>query len=113
MTQAAAETALAPDYIEATLNYIVDDGSKVFTVVASPGGTDARSGGTHDPRRVTIHNGRHHAEDFVLERHRDWSPLRWPADDRAMNRADTSLPSAPVKVSRRFSLASIQFHTAG
>ena len=72
MPQAAtptAESALAPDHIEATLNYIVDDGSKVFTVVASPGGTDTRSGGTADPRRVTIHNGRPHAENFVLERH--------------------------------------------
>jgi hypothetical protein len=68
-TAPTAESALAPDYIEATLNYIVDDGSKVFTVVASPGGTDTRSGGTADPRRVTIHNGRPHAENFVLERH--------------------------------------------
>ena len=69
MPQAAAPTAgsaLAPDHIEATLNYIVDDGSKVFTVVASPGGTDTRSGGTADPRRVTIHNGRLHAEKVCV-----------------------------------------------
>jgi len=59
---------LAPDTIEATLNYIVDDGSKVFTIVASPGGSDTRSGGTPDPRRVTIHNGRRFAKDFTLER---------------------------------------------
>jgi hypothetical protein len=58
----------AIDKIEATLNYIVDDGSKVFTVTANPGGTDVRSGGTADPRRVTIHNGRPHANDFALER---------------------------------------------
>src|SRR5215813_14091117 len=72
MPEAAAQTAeldLAPDRIEATLNYIVDDGSKVFTIVASPGGTDARSGGTPDPHRITIHNGRPHAKDFALERH--------------------------------------------
>jgi hypothetical protein len=62
-----AELELAPDHIEATLNYIVDDGTKVFTIVAGPGGTDTRSGGTPDPRRVTIHNGRQ-AKDFVLER---------------------------------------------
>ena len=40
MPQAAAptaESALAPDHIDATLNYIIDDGSKVFTIVASPG----------------------------------------------------------------------------
>ena len=61
-------TDLAPDTIEATLNYIVDDGNKVFTIVASPGGSDTRSGGTPDPRRVTIHNGRPHAKDFVLDR---------------------------------------------
>src|SRR5262249_25126313 len=72
MPQAAAESdelELAPDQIEATLNYIVDDGSKVFTIVASPGGSDTRSGGNPDPHRVAIHNGRPHARDFVLERH--------------------------------------------
>jgi hypothetical protein len=63
-----AELDVAPDTIEATLNYIVDDGSKVFTIVASPGGSDTRSGGTPDPRRVVIHNGRPHTGDFALER---------------------------------------------
>ena len=62
---AAPDTA--PDTIEATLNYIVDDGNKVFTIVATPGGSDTRSGGTPDPRRVTLHNGRLH-DDFVLDR---------------------------------------------
>src|SRR6204780_2879969 len=61
-----AELDVAPDTIEATLNYIVDDGNKVFTIVASPGGSDTRSGGTPDPPRVKIHNGR--GKDFVLER---------------------------------------------
>jgi hypothetical protein len=72
MSQAAAQSAeleRAPDQIEATLNYIVDDGSKVFTIVATPGGSDTRSGGKPDPRLVTIHNGRPHARDFALERH--------------------------------------------
>src|ERR1700731_5341159 len=63
-----AELELAPDTVEATLNYIVDDGNKVFTIVASPGGSDPRSGGTPDPRRVVIHNGRPHTDDFALER---------------------------------------------
>jgi hypothetical protein len=58
----------AIDKIEATLNYIVDDGTKIFTVTAGPGGADVRSGGTPDPRRVAIHNGRPHATDFALER---------------------------------------------
>jgi hypothetical protein len=63
-----AELEAAPDTIEATLNYIVDDGSKIFTVTAGPGGQDVRSGGTQDARRVTIHNGRPHAREFTLER---------------------------------------------
>jgi hypothetical protein len=63
-----AELDVAPDTIEATLNYIVDDGSKVFTIVAAPGGSDTRSGGTPDPRQVTLHNGRPHAKEFELER---------------------------------------------
>jgi len=65
---AELDADLAPATIEATLNYIVDDGSKVFTVVATPGGRDSRSGGTPDPRRVVIHNGRLHAGDFALDR---------------------------------------------
>ena len=72
MPQAAAQGAtldIAPDQIETTLNYIVDDGNKIFTIVAAPGGQDARRGGTPDPRRVTIHNGRPHANEFALERH--------------------------------------------
>ena len=68
-----AELDVEPDTIEATLNYIVDDGNKVFTIVAAPGGSDTRSGGTPDPRQVVLHNGRHHA-DFVLEGER--LPLR-------------------------------------
>jgi hypothetical protein len=68
-TAQVAELDVAPDQIEATLNYIVDDGSKVFTIVASPGGSDTRSGGKPDPRSITIHNGRPHANDFMLERH--------------------------------------------
>src|SRR5262249_4780908 len=58
----------APDTIEATLNYIVDDGTKIFTETAAPGATDVRSGGKPDPRRVTIRNGRHHTGEFTLER---------------------------------------------
>jgi hypothetical protein len=63
-----AELAVAPDTIEATLNYIVDDGTKVFTITADPGGQDVRSGGTPDPHRIAIHNGRPHAKEFALER---------------------------------------------
>jgi hypothetical protein len=64
----AQEKDTEPSTMEATLNYIVDDGSKVFTIVAGPGGSDTRSGGTPDPRRVTLHNGRTQGKDFELER---------------------------------------------
>src|SRR5262245_4800182 len=62
------EPEAAPDAIEATLNYIVDDGTKVFTETAAPGNTDVRTGGKPDPRRVTIRNGRRHPGEFTLER---------------------------------------------
>jgi hypothetical protein len=65
---ATLEQDVAPDTIEATLNYIVDDGSKIFTQTSDPGGLDVRSGGTQDARRVTMHNGRLNAKDFVLDR---------------------------------------------
>jgi hypothetical protein len=61
-----AETDTAPDTIEATLNYINNNGEKIFTETASPGGLDVRSGGAPDPRRVTIRNARH--KDFVFDR---------------------------------------------
>ena len=56
-----------PDVVEATLNYIVDTGEKIFTETAAPGSTDVRSGGRQDPRRTTIRNGRQFADKFVLE----------------------------------------------
>jgi hypothetical protein len=55
-----------PEAIEATLDYIVDDGTKVFTETGAPGANDRRSGGKPDPRRVTLHDGRR--RDFMLER---------------------------------------------
>ena len=57
---------IATHAIEAMLNYIVDDGTKIFTETAAPGGTDTRSGGTPDPHRVAIRNGRN--RDFSLDR---------------------------------------------
>src|SRR5262249_3741008 len=54
--------------IEATVNYILDNGEKIFTQTAAPGSTDVRSGGTVDPHRVTIRNARLHAEPFALDR---------------------------------------------
>src|ERR1700681_1270513 len=62
------EQETAPDAVEATLNYIVDDGTKLFTYTGGPGSTDVRTGGTPDPRPVSIRNGRLHAGDFALDR---------------------------------------------
>jgi hypothetical protein len=62
------ELETAPDAIEATLNYIVNDGTKIFTETAAPGATDVRTGGKPDARRVTIRNGRNHARGYTLER---------------------------------------------
>jgi len=53
--------------IEATLNYLVNDGVKIFTEAGGAGALDVR-GGTIDPRRVVIHNGRPRAKGFVFER---------------------------------------------
>ena len=62
----AREPDAEPQAIEATLNYIVDDGTQIFTETGAPGANDRRSGGKPDPRRVTLSNGRH--LDFILER---------------------------------------------
>ena len=62
------EAQTAPAAIEATLNYIANTGEKIFTQTGGPGSTDMRSGGTQDPHRVAIRNGRLEAEDFALDR---------------------------------------------
>ena len=54
--------------IDATVNYVVNNGEKLFTETAGPGGTDVRTGGTVDPHRVPIHNARLHSDPFVLDR---------------------------------------------
>jgi hypothetical protein len=64
----APQAHAEPDAIEATLNYIVNDGTKIFTETAAPGASDVRAGGTPDPRRVTIHNGRSQAGALTLDR---------------------------------------------
>lgn len=61
------ESELAPDMIEASVNYLADTGETPFTYTGGPGSTDIRSGGTPDPRRVTIHNGRPLADRLTLD----------------------------------------------
>jgi hypothetical protein len=65
---ALAELDTAPDTIEATVNYIDNNGEKLFTYTGGPGSLDVRSGGTPDPRQVTMHNGRQHVGEFKLDR---------------------------------------------
>jgi hypothetical protein len=52
--------------IEATLNYFINDGTKIFTEAAGAGERDKRAG-TIDPHKVVIHNGRLHGAEFELE----------------------------------------------
>ena len=63
-----AERETATEAITASVNYIVSNGEKVFTQTAGPGGLDVRSGGTPDPRSVTVHNARLHDGEFALDR---------------------------------------------
>jgi len=65
---AVIERETTSEAVEATVNYILDNGEKLFTETAGPGGSDVRTGGTVDPRRVTIHNARLHSEPFALDR---------------------------------------------
>jgi hypothetical protein len=58
----------AIETIEATLNYVVANGEKLFTETGGPGSLDRRNGGTVDPRTVVIHNGRPHVREFALDR---------------------------------------------
>jgi hypothetical protein len=64
---ALAELDTAPQTIETTVNYIVNDGTKIYTYSGGPGSTEVKSQGTTDPRRVTMHNARPHLKQFKLE----------------------------------------------
>src|SRR5579863_9897231 len=58
----------APATIQASVNYMIEDGQKLFTYTGGPGSTDLRTGGTADAHTVTMHNGRLVPGGFVLER---------------------------------------------
>jgi hypothetical protein len=62
-----AEADTAPRTIETTVNYILADGTKIFTYSGGPGSTEVKSQGTVDPHRVTMHNARPHWGEFDLE----------------------------------------------
>jgi len=63
-----AEKEKTIEAVDATLNYFANLGEKPYTETAAPGSTDVRVGSTPDPRTLTIHNGRLHADEFALER---------------------------------------------
>ena len=65
---ALAEVETGPDVIEATVNYVQNNGEKLFTYTGAPGGNDRRQGGSYDPRTVKMHNGRLETDRFVLDR---------------------------------------------
>jgi hypothetical protein len=62
------EPEIAPATIEATLNYVVNNGEKIFTYTGEPGSNDKQTSGTRDPHKVTIRNGRAFSDRFALER---------------------------------------------
>ena len=64
---ALAEVETVPDVIEATVNYVQNNGEKLFTYTGAPGGNDKRQGGSYDPRTVKMHNGRLETDRFVLD----------------------------------------------
>jgi hypothetical protein len=64
-----AELDTERDTLDATLNYFADTQAMPVTVVAAPGQSDKRlGGGASDPHHVTLRNGRHHIDEFALER---------------------------------------------
>jgi hypothetical protein len=67
MVQLAEQEAI-PATIEATVNYVLDNGEKLYTQSGGPGSTDVRVGGRQDPHKVVIRNARINGGQFVLDR---------------------------------------------
>ena len=65
---AILEQETAPEAIEVTVNYIENNGEKLFTYTGGPGSLDVRTGGAVDPRQVVIRNARRSVDKFALER---------------------------------------------
>ena len=66
MTEVLVQDA-APRTIEATINYILNDGTKLFNYTGGPGTTERTTQGTVDPHSVTMTNARPHLKEFNLE----------------------------------------------
>jgi hypothetical protein len=65
---AVVEQESSTQAIEATVNYILSNGEKLFTYTGGPGSLDVRTGGTPDPHRVAIRNARLADDQFALDR---------------------------------------------
>jgi hypothetical protein len=63
----ALAEAPIPQTIEPTVNYIINDGAEVFTYSGGPGSTEVKTGGTPDPHKIVMHNGRPHTAEFKLD----------------------------------------------
>jgi hypothetical protein len=59
----------APQTIEPIVNYLINDGTEVFTYTGGPGSLDVRNGGKQDPHKIVMHNGRPHIAEFKLDTH--------------------------------------------
>ena len=64
---ALAELDTAPQTIEPTVNYLVNDGTEVFTYTGGAGSLDVRTGGAQNPQKVVMQNGRPHVNEFNLD----------------------------------------------
>src|SRR5215831_5640878 len=62
------EPETAVESIEATINYVANNGEKLFTYTGGAGSLDVRTGGTPDPHKVVIRNARRFADGATLER---------------------------------------------
>lgn len=56
------------DFVEASLNYLVDTGEKPVSYSAEPGSTPIQHTGRYEERTVTIHNGRLIPDPLSLDR---------------------------------------------
>jgi hypothetical protein len=57
----------APETVEATVNYIKNDGTEIYTYSGGTGSTEVRSQGTTDTHTVPMHNGRLRKDRFTLD----------------------------------------------
>lgn len=64
-----AELDAEPETIEASVNYLLNDGTRPFTYTGGPGSTVVQQGGKLEPHAVTMHNGRPQVDDFSLDVH--------------------------------------------